>query len=607
MLMKLGRSAAVAVVLVVAATATWAKDAEAPRVVPPQQAGVGRQLADFSATDRDGKPVRLEELLKGKQAIVVAVTSTTCPISKKYLPTLAALESEFAAKGIAFVFVNPIATDDAESMAKVIAGNKLAGPYIHDAKGALVAQLDAESTAECFLIDAKRTLLYRGAVDDQYGLGYNLAAPKLTFLKDALAALIGKKPISIGATTAPGCALEHTKDAATEVSKVTYHNRISRIVAAQCQECHRAGGVGPFPLETLEQIVAHKGMIRKVVEKGTMPPWHAAEETKYPGKWANDRSLTPNDKTDLLNWLKNGTPAGDAADAPLPRVYPGEWRIGKPDAIVVLPKPVTIPATGTMPYEHVTVATGLTEEKWIQAYEIIPTDRAVVHHVLVHIILPVDEKRAIGERLQNLLEESRGVFAAYVPGNGSLIYPTGTAKRLPKGAKLFFQIHYTPNGTATKDQLRLGMKFAANVPVNEAKVTAVANPRIKIPPMIEDHVETATMRARIPEGAVITAFMPHTHVRGKKCRYELIAPDGTTSMLLDVPHYDFNWQLRYELSEPMKVAQGSKIRFTVHYDNSPNNPANPDPKATVKWGQQTSEEMMLGYIEYHIPTPVKKP
>jgi len=261
-----------------------------------------------------------------------------------------------------------------------------------------------------------------------------------------------------------------------------------------------------------------------------------------------------------------------------------------------------------MPYEHVTIETGMTEEKWIQAYEILPTDRAVVHHVLVHVMMPVDEKKAkMGERLQNLLEESRGAFAAYVPGNGALTFPLGTAKRLPKGAKLFFQIHYTPNGTATEDQLRIGMTFAAAAPEREVKVTAVANPRIKIPPMAEDHVETATMRARIPEGAMVTAFMPHTHVRGKKCKYELIAPDGKVSMLLDVPHYDFNWQLRYELAEPMTLKPGSKIRFTVHYDNSPNNPANPDPKATVIWGQQTSEEMMLGYLEYYLTAPVKKP
>ena len=569
-------------------TVAFAGDREAPRVVPPATVGVGRLVPDLTATAVGGRAVSLAALAKSSKAVVVAVTSTSCPLSRKYAPTLAELEAEFAGQGVAFVYVNPVATDDAAAIAKAVAAHGLKGPYLADATGAFAAGLGATSTGDLFVLDAKRTLVYRGAIDDQYGLGYALDAPRTRYAHAALTALLAGQPVAVAATTAPGCALDLKPAVETSFAAVTYHDRVSRILLANCVECHRDGGGGPFKLDALADVAAHKGMVRKVVEAGTMPPWHAAPA---PGRWANDRSLPPADKADLLGWLKYGLPPGDPADAPLPRAFPTDWAIGTPDKVVQLPKPIAVKATGTMPYQNVVVETGLSAETWVQAIEIRPTDRAVVHHVLVFLA-------GAGERADGPNEERDGYFAAYVPGNGHQVFPAGFAKKLPAGARLRFQIHYTPNGTATADQLKLGLVFAKGPPDRELKVIGLANHRIEIPANAGNHKEVASVR--VPADAVVLAFMPHMHVRGKACRYELIAPDGTTTTLLDVPHFDFNWQLKYQLAEPLKVAQGSTLRFTVWYDNSPANPANPDPTATVKWGQQTTEEMMLGYLDYYL-------
>jgi mono/diheme cytochrome c family protein len=484
-------------------------------------------------------------------------------------------------------------------MKKTVEKHGFKGRYLHDADGSLTATLDAKSTAEVFVLDAKRTVVYRGAVDDQYGLGYSLEAPRETYLKDVLTSLATHQPISIRATQAPGCALEPnaTKKVASEV---TYHNRISRIVQDSCLECHRTGGAGPFSLEKPEELIAHQAMIRQVVEKGTMPPWFAApSENGKPSPWANDRSLSKSDKTDLLAWLKSSRPLGNETDAPKPREFPSDWGIGKPDLVLQLPREVSVKAEGIMPYQNLIVETNLTEDKWIQALEVQPTAKSVVHHVLVFVIPP----GANGEEDDTPgAEERQGFFAAYVPGNSSFSYAPGLAKKLPKGSKLRFQMHYTPNGTATKDRTKLGLIYAKEKPKHEVQVIGLVNPRLRIPPNADNHPEVATLP--VPLDAKILTLMPHMHLRGKAFRYEVIGPDKKAQTLLDVPTYDFNWQLAYRYADPVIVRGGSTLKATGWYDNSKSNPANPDPSKTVRWGPQTYDEMMLGYLEFYFPTRI---
>jgi thiol-disulfide isomerase/thioredoxin len=594
------RFAGALVALSVLAGVAAADKVETPKPQPAAHAGVGRLAPDLTAKAIDGTAFKLSDAMKGKKAAVVVVTSVSCPLSKKYLPTVAALEKEYAEKGVAFVLIDAIKTDEVEDLKK--AGVK--APILHDADGSLCKALGAATTTDVFVLDAARTVKYRGAIDDQYGLGYSTDAPKHTYARNALDAVLAGDDAPVPATTAPGCALDLADVKAPATPKPTYHNFASRLIQQNCQECHRKGGIGPFSLETLADVKAHKGMVKKVVGDGVMPPWHAADakdaKADQPRPFKNDRSLPEADKVALLVWLADGLPEGEKADAPLARKFPDEWAIGKPDLVVQIPKPIDIRATGVMDYQNVIVESGLEEDKWVVAAEIQPTDRAVVHHVLV-FALPAKKP---GELELPRRGEGQGYYAAYVPGNTRQILPEGFAKKLPKGARIKFQIHYTPNGTATKDQVRVGFKFG-KAPDYEVKVFPLGNPKISIPPGADNHKEE--FEFKLPLDVTLTAFSPHMHLRGKAARYEYDVLDPKTKqvvetkVLLDVPHYDFNWQLRYELAAPVSLPAGTPVRYIAWYDNSTKNPANPDPKKTVKWGDQTYDEMFLGYAEWHSP------
>jgi thiol-disulfide isomerase/thioredoxin len=554
---------------------------EAPQLRLPGPAGVGAFVPDVAFTDLAGKAGRLSDF-KGSKFTVVAFTSTTCPVCKKYAPSLRRFEKDWAAKGVSFLFVNPTKTDKP-------ADHGFAGRYVHDAEGVLTAAFGATSTAEVFVLDAARTVQYRGALDDQYGLGYALDAPRNNYLAVALADLLAGKRPAVLATTAPGCEL--TPDAAKAPAvPLTYHARVERIIQNNCVECHRKGAVGPFPLDAYADVVAHKAMIRKTVDKGTMPPWFAAPpKAGEHSPFVNDRTLTAADKKDLLAWLASDLKTGDPADAPLPRSYATGWGLGEPDAVFQVPRAIAVKAEGTMPYQIAAVPTEFAEDKWVRGLEVQPTAREVVHHVLVFALRP--GRRADGD--------VQGFFAAYVPGSTALLYPEGYAKRLPKGAKLVFQIHYTPNGTATADRPRIGLVFAKEKPRYEVRVTEAANERFRIPPGKADHEITAAAPL-FPYDVQILALFPHAHLRGKAMKYELNGPDGKTTALLEVPHYDFNWQLQYRFAKPVAGPFDGRIRYTAWYDNSDQNPANPDPKRVVKWGEQTTDEMHLGYVEYAV-------
>ena len=563
---------------------------EAPRKLKAGECGIGTMIPDASLVDLDGKAHSVSELI-AKKAAVFALVSTSCPVSKRTMPSLARLEQEYAARGIAFVLLAPTATDSAEDLRAALKGAGLRAPCLRDPKNTFLATLGARSTTDTFLVDAARTLVYRGALDDQYGLGYSLDAPRHRYLADALAAVLENRAPAIAATEAPGCLLD-LGDARPATTDITYHNRISRVVQANCLECHRAGGLAPFPLETHEQVAAKAGMIKKMVDRGLMPPWFAAAPavgTHSP--WGNDRALAARDKADFLAWLNAGKPPGDARDAPLASTFPGDWVIGQPDEIVQIPTPIQVKAEGTMNYQNVTVHTSFAEDRWVRGYEVQPTAREVVHHVLIFVRKPGQTKFE-GEE-----DERSGFFAAYVPGNNHIIYPDGFAKLLPANARVRFQIHYTPNGTATQDQVKLGLVFAKEPPKHIVKVAGIVDHRISIPPGAAHHPETGVIP--VPTDVKLLALNPHMHVRGSAFRYEVALPDGDVRTLLEVPRYDFNWQVSCRYAEPPTIPRGSIIRATGWFDNSASNPANPDPTKTVRWGLQTTEEMMIGYVEYY--------
>ena len=563
-----------------------------PRVLKATDLGVGRQLADLAFTDLSGVPHRLSDHRTAK-GTVIAMTSATCPVSKRYIHSLAQLEKDLREQNIALILVNPFTSESADEIKAQLAEAKVTATYVHDQEKTFAAALDAQTTTEVFLIDSTRTLIYRGALDDQYGIDYNLDAPRVHYLRDAVTAMLAGQQPHIAATAAPGCELDlPARNTAT--TDVTYHRDVARILQQNCVTCHRDSGIGPFALNDLAEVTDRAKVIKRVISEGTMPPWFAAPvAADKASPWANDCSLSARDKTDLLAWLNSANrPLGDPADAPAPLSFEDEWTIGKPDYVVQLPRPVSIKADGYMPYQFLTTETTLTEDKWVQGYEIVPTDRSVVHHVIVNV-----HKKG-GGKIRDRDEGGSGYWAAYVPGNSSQVYPEGFARKLPAGSTVSFQIHYTPSGRATQDQLRMGLIFAKSEPRYIVETLALPKRDLRIAPGAADHLETTT-RA-LPSDINVIAFMAHMHVRGKAFKYELLTADGSET-LLDIPRYDFNWQLRYDLATPRFLPRGSQLKITAIFDNSPGNQSNPDPTKLVKWGPQTYDEMMIGYIETYRP------
>jgi peroxiredoxin len=555
-----------------------------PRIVfagSEKPSPIGKKIDDFKLRDYRGADRSLHEFAD-KKLTVVAFLGTECPLAKLYGPRLAELAREFEPKGVAFLGINANQQDSISAISNYAKQHGIVFPILKDVGNVVADNFGAVRTPEVFVLDAKRVVRYWGRIDDQYGIGY--ARPKAVRrdLATALDELLSGKAVGTSVTEAQGCFIGRVQQQ-TKRDTITYTKHIAPILHKHCVACHHEGEVAPFSLTNYDETIGWTETIREVVDAGRMPPWHA--DPKY-GKFSNDRRLAPPDRQLVLDWIKNGAPQGDLKDlAKFPEPIHG-WRIPKPDVVLKLPKPRQIPATGTIPYQYVVVETGFTEDKWVKAAEVVPGCRSVVHHVLVFVQAPD------GTANEGLASHW---LASAVPGDEPMLLPDGLAKKVPAGSRLLFQIHYTTNGSPQTDQTSLGLVFADPKTVKqEVSTEMVINERLRIPPNAENHREEATRNIR--QDSYIWSYMPHTHLRGKAFKYEAIYPDGKTETLLDVPRYDFNWQNTYLLAEPKFVPKGTKLHCVTYYDNSKNNLSNPNPNTTVHWGDQTWQEMMIGYF-----------
>jgi len=560
---------------------------EAPQVLTGADHGIGEVLADVSFKSLEGDRVVLSKY-SNKKAVVLLLWTPNCPISKKYAPRMSELEKEFAAKEVQFLLFN-CSGDPVEEIKSGMKLQSLSFPALIDSDESARKALRAKTTTDVFVLGADRKLLYRGAIDDQYGQGYSHEAPRHNYLRDALNSVLAGEAVKISATTAPGCELP--PEAAPAKSGVTFYGEVLHIMQRNCQECHRPGGAAPFALMNFDQVRRKAQVIKRVTARRTMPPWFA--DPKVGGPWANDKSLTDAEIKTLAEWADNGTPEGDPKLAPPPREWADGWRIGKPDLIFQIPKPVKIPAQGTMPYQYIKVPTNLTEDTWVQAVELLPTNPEVVHHSQVFLI--VDGKEQY-DKAPEIGGRGQVYFAAQAPGETVLRFPEGSAKLIPKGAIMLFEIHYTPIGVETEEQIRVGVIKAKEKPKLEVKSFDIRNMRFRIPPGAKDHKESAEFAFKNPTR--LYAFQPHMHLRGKSFTFDLVYPDGKTEPILNVPRYDFRWQTSYRLKNPLDIPAGSKLKVTGWFDNSADNPANPDPKAWVSSGGETTDEMLVGFGEW---------
>jgi peroxiredoxin len=550
---------------------------------PPQLPD--RPVAGFKLQDTQGAWHALEDL-KDKKVVVIAFLGTECPLAQRYAGRLAELDAELGPKEVAFLGIDSNQQDSLAAITHLARTHKIRFPLLKDPGGTVADQLDARRTPEVFVLDSKRKVRYRGRIDDQYGVGYSRPRPTRRDLAEAVEEVLADKPVSRPLTAAAGCFIARSKRK-TPQGSVTYSKQISRILQSRCISCHRAGSIAPFALTSYRSAAAWADTIREVIADRRMPPWDA--DPRF-GKFANDCQMPEEEKKLVYRWVDNGTPEGDAHDLPPKSTFTEGWQIPKPDLVVSMPKPFTVPAKGTVRYQYIEVDPGLKEDRWVQAAEAQPGNRSVVHHILVFIIPP----ERVGIRDQELdLTSYIGVSA---PGIPPVVYPRGEAKLLRAGSHLLFQMHYTPNGSVQTDQSRVGFVYADPKTVRRQVRTSLAlNMEFRIPAGSENHLVEASLRTQQP--MLLFSLFPHMHLRGKSFRIEAVYPSKRHEILLNVPRYRFDWQNVYVLDEPKLLPEGTELRCIGHFDNSANNLSNPDPKATVHWGEQTWEEMMVGYFD----------
>ena len=384
----------------------------------------------------------------------------------------------------------------------------------------------------------------------------------------------------------------------------TYTKDVAPILQKKCQMCHRPGEAAPFSLLTYDEARPWATSIKRVVQQKIMPPWFA--DPGY-GHFANDRSLSAKEISTLVAWVNAGAPQGDSKDMPPAANFVEGWGIAKPDVIFELPHTFAVPASGMVEYQYVILPTGFTEDKWVQMAEARPTERSVVHHIIAYVREPgsnyfKDQKRGVffeapppkADDKTDISALPSDFIVGYAPGQPAEILSPGQAKLIKAGSDIVLEVHYTPNGKAASDRTRVGFVFSKEPPKERVLTLSASNGTFKIPPQDPNYRVDATFD--IATDVKLSGLHPHMHTRGKDFEYRLVFPDGETRTILRVPAYNWHWQLWYNLAEPIALPKGTKIECTAHFDNSPNNTENQDPTKTVIWGQQNSDEMMVGFF-----------
>jgi peroxiredoxin len=553
----------------------------------PADVALPTTVDDFRLSDQNLHSHQLR-LLGDASAVVLITQANMCPVSRNTSAAVKALQDEYTPKGVEIFMLNSTPSDKREAIVAEAAAYGYNLPILMDSNQLVGEQLGVTRTAEVIVIDPKTwKIVYRGPIDDKVTYERQKAAADHTWAKDALDAQLAGKPVAVARVEAVGCIINFPERANLANAKLNYVKNIAPMFEDKCTSCHEPGGIGPMPFTKYEEIAPFAPMIREMIRTQRMPPWRADPSI---GHFLGDRSLSAAQIKTLVHWVENGAPRGTGADPLAAKSWKApEWPLGKPDLVLDIPA-FNIPANGIVDYQRPYVVNPLKEGKWLRASTIKVVNRQTVHHVLTGYLAEVPKPGEVAN------ESKWGTsLGGYAVGAESFVEPADTGAYLPPGGAVGFQVHYTPFGQAVTEHSQIALYFYKDRPKYVMRNSVVLNANIVIPA----NKESTELQAYIdvPKDMLLYGAFPHAHYRGASSKFFLIEPDGKKTLLVALPHYDFNWQREYNFVTPVKVPAGSKLLAVYTYDNSVRNPANPDHNRVVPWGDQSFDEML--YTAFH--------
>lgn len=561
------------------------------------QFGIGETLSDYTLTGLDGRAMRLRDY-QADRARLLVFFSIDCPTSRIYADHLVRIHQQYADRGITLIGINANSNETADSIAAFARRQNLHFPLLKDVNNRLADLLGARSTPHAFLFDEDGVLRYRGEIDNGFG---DEAETTSRGLWEAIDALLAGRAIPRAETTAFGCIIRrvHTPPVATSPDAPTYTGDVAPFLRKNCEGCHHEGGIGRVAFNDYDVVAAWAPDMRDSIRAGDMPPWPPVDGVN---DFKGARTLTEAERRMFERWIDEGMPFGDAAELPPPKDYPKGWTMGEPDLILVPDEAYRVEAVGQDEYRCFVVPVQMEEDAWIRGIEILPGVKEVVHHVSVYldesgkaIELQKADPQPGYESFGGIGFAVSAALGGWAPGNTPFLLPDGIGRRLPKECHVVIQVHYHKTGREVMDRSQLGI-YLHKDPVRKQLVEeTVASRLLFIPAGAKRHRVAGGIT--IGADSHILAILPHMHLLGTEIKVTAALPDGTTQPLVWVDDWEFNWQETYVYEEPIALPRGTRIDLEAFYDNSADNPKNPnDPPRFVRWGEESSDEMCIAFL-----------
>ena len=554
---------------------------------------VGTKLPALSFTTLDGKTHNVDILTK-QGPVVFTFLATECPVAQRYTTRLKRLHAEFPTHTFVAIYANE--NDSTDEVKAYVTKAEYPFHVVKDETGSLARAFGATMTPQTFVLDTARTLQYRGALDD------NRYEPRVKhhYLRDALIATRDGAAVPVQETPAFGCTIHLPETGLSE--EITYSQHIAPILQKHCQTCHRQGEVAPFTLADYGDAKAWATEIAEYTQARLMPPWKPAPGY---GHFKNERRLTDTEIQTIAHWVDTGTAAGDLNAVPPAPTFHDDWALGEPDWIAEMPVDYEIAPEGEDEYRQFIIPTNFETDRYVQAVDVQPGNRKTVHHVIAYLDVNGEARKldAQDPKPGYVTEgtgpgfDTAGTVGGWAPGVTPVVLPEGVGYLLPKGADIVMQVHYYRTGHLERDRTRLGLYFSKTENTAKLRIGDAINSDFVVPAGAEWYAVTA--HETFKRDVYLLATMPHMHLIGRDMRLVATTPEGIKHDLIWIQDWDFNWQDIYHYRAPLFFPAGTRVELVAHFDNSAENPANPnDPPVPVGWGEKTTDEMCIGFLYY---------